>query len=104
MKNRVTVTIAGQEYTLVGSEDAGYTKKVADHVDAKVQEVLDGAHVSLVDGAILAAVNIADEYFKEQQAGENLRRQVKENLEEANRLKLELSEAKREIFKLSTRK
>ena len=36
-----------------GSEDAGYTKKVADHVDAKVQEVLDGAHVSLVDGAIL---------------------------------------------------
>ena len=30
MKNRVTVTIAGQEYTLVGSEDAGYTKKVAE--------------------------------------------------------------------------
>ena len=29
-----------------------------------------------------------------------LRRQVKENLEEANTLKLELSEAKREIFKL----
>ena len=27
--------------------------------------VLSGAHVSLVDGAILAAVNIADEYFKE---------------------------------------
>ena len=99
MKNRVTVTIAGQEYTLVGSEDAGYTKKVADHVDAKVQEVLDGAHVSLVDGAILAAVNIADEYFKEVEAAENLRRQLKEYLEEATKMKLELSEAKREIFK-----
>ena len=35
---------------------------------------------------------------------ENLRRQVKENLEEANSLKLELSEAKREIFKLGTKK
>ena len=104
MKNRVTVTIAGQEYTLVGSEDAAYTQKVAAHVDAKVSEVLEGAHVSLVDGAVLAAVNIADEYFKEQQAGENLRRQVKENLEEANRLKLELSEAKREIFRLGTKK
>ena len=47
------------------SSEASYTEKVAAHVDAKVEEVLSGAHVSLVDGAILAAVNIADEYFKE---------------------------------------
>ena len=80
MKNRVTVTIAGQEYTLVGTEEASYTEKVAAHVDAKVEEVLSGAHVSLVDGAILAAVNIADEYFKEVEAAENLRRQLKEQL------------------------
>ena len=104
MKNRVTVTIAGQEYTLVGSEDAAYTQKVAAHVDAKVNEVLEGAHVSLVDGAVLAAVNIADEYFKEVEAAENLRRQLKEYLEEATKMKLELSEAKREIFKLQTTK
>ena len=99
MKNRVTVTIAGQEYTLVGTEEASYTEKVAAHV-----EVLSGAHVSLVDGAILAAVNIADEYFKEVEAAENLRRQLKEYLEEATKMKLELSEAKREIFKLQNKK
>lgn len=104
MKNRVTVTIAGQEYTLVGTEEASYTEKVAAHVDAKVEEVLSGAHVSLVDGAILAAVNIADEYFKEVEAAENLRRQLKEYLEEATKLKMELSEAKREIFKLQNKK
>ena len=104
MKNRVAVTIAGQEYTLVGTEDAGYTEKVAAHVDEKVREVMDGAHVSLVDGAVLAAVNIADEYFKEVEAAENLRRQLKEYLEEATKLKMELSEAKREIFKLQNQK
>lgn len=104
MKNRVTVTIAGQEYTLVGTEDVSYTEKVAAHVDAKVQEVLDGTRASLVDGAILAAVNITDEYFKEQQASENLRRQLKEYLEEATKAKMELSEAKREIFKLQNHK
>lgn len=54
--------------------------------------------------AVLAAMNMADLYFKEQDAAENLRRQIKENLEEASRLKMELSEAKREIFKLQTRK
>ena len=104
MKNRVSVTIAGQEYTLVGSDDAAYTQKVAGHVDARIQEVLEGAHVSLVDGAVLAAVNIADEYFKEVEASENLRRQLKEYLEEATKLKLELSEAKREIFRLQNKK
>ncbi len=104
MKNRVTVTIAGQEYTLVGTEETGYVQKVAGHVDAKVQEVLDGSKVSLVDGAVLAAVNIADEYFKEVETSENLRRQLKEYLEEATKVKLELSEAKREIFKLQNQK
>ena len=100
MKNHVTVEIAGQEYTLVAAEEAGYVEKVAGHVDAKVREVLSGAKVSMVDGAVLAALNIADEYFKEQEAAENLRRQLKEYLEEATKTKMELSEAKREIFKL----
>ena len=104
MKNRVTVTIAGQEYTLVCAEEPSYTEKVAAHVDAKMQEVLEGARVSVVDGAILTAVNIADEYFKEMEAAENLRRQLKEYLEEATKMKLELSEAKREIFRLQNKK
>ena len=104
MKNRVTVMIAEQEYTLVGSEEVSYTEKVAAHVDEKVREILDSARVSLVDGAILAAVNIADEYFKEMETAENLRRQLKEYLEEATKMKLELSEAKREIFKLQNKK
>ena len=92
MKNRVTVTIAGQEYTLVGSEEPSYTEKVAAHVDAKVQEVLEGSRVSLVDGAVLAAVNIADEYFKEVETAENLRRQIKSYLDE-------ISDLKRQLFK-----
>ena len=104
MKNRVTVTIAGQEYTLVATEDQGYVEKVAQHVDAQMKQVLEDARVSLVDGAVLTAVNIADEYFKEVEASENLRRQLKEYLEEATKLKMELSEAKREIFKLQNQK
>ena len=104
MKNKLTVTIAGQSYTLVAAEDAAYMEKVASHVDAKIQEVLETSKVSLMDGAMLGALNIADEYFKEVEASENLRRQLKEYLEEATKLKMELSEAKREIFKLQNKK
>lgn len=104
MKNRVTVHIAGQEYRLIAAEEQGYMEKVAHHVDNEMKKILEESKVSLVDGAILSAVNIADQYFKEVEAAENLRRQLKEYLEEATKLKMELSEAKREIFKLQNKK
>lgn len=104
MRNRITVSIVGQEYTLVAVEDESYVRKVAGHVDSKVQEVQEGGKFSLVNSTVLAAVNIADEYYKEREASENLRRQLKEYLEEATKLKMELSEAKREIFKLQNKK
>ena len=104
MKNRVTVTIASQEYTIVATEEQKYMEKVAAHVDSELSQVLTQTKASLVDGAILSALNIADQYFKEVEASENLRRQLKEYLEESAKLKLELSEAKREIFKLQNKK
>lgn len=103
MKNRVTVTIAGRDYTLIAAEEDGYVQKVAEFVEGKVNEVMEAAHVSVIDGALLAAVNIADEYFKQQETAENLRRQLKDYLDEATKMKLELSEAKREIYKLENR-
>jgi cell division protein ZapA len=104
MKNKVTVTIAEQEYSLLADQDAAAVEKIAAHVDEKVREVLEGGHLSLADGAILAAMNIAEEYFKEVEASENLRRQLKEYLEESAQVKQELSEAKREIFKLQNKR
>lgn len=103
MKNKVVVTIADREYTMVAVEDESYVRRCAAHVDAKLREVSNG-RLSQADAAVLAAMNVADQYFKEQETAENLRRQVKEGLEEANRLKMELSEAKREIFKLQNHK
>lgn len=104
MKNKVTVTIAEQEYTLIADQDAAAVEKIAAHVDAKVREVMEGSRLSLADSAILASMNIAEEYFKEMEASENLRRQLKEYLEEGAKVKQELSEAKREIFKLQNKR
>lgn len=104
MQNKVTVTIDDQEYNLVASEDAAYMKKVAEHVDAKIKEVRQGGKISGTDAAVLAALNMADEYFKSLDAAENLRAQIKECLEESKKLNLELSEAKRELFKAQNKK
>lgn len=104
MKNKVTVSIADHEYTLVGTEDENYVRRVASLVDEQVRQVAEGGRMSLVDSAVLAAVNLADQYCKEQESCENLRRQLKEALEESAKQKMELSEAKREIFKLQSKR
>ena len=103
MKNKVVVTIADLDYTMVAVEDENYVRKCAAHVDQQLREIAN-SRISQADAAVLAAMNIADQYFREQDAAENLRRQIKDNLEEVNQLKMELSEAKREIFKLQNRK
>ena len=104
MKNRVTVIIAGQDYTLIADQDTAAVEKIAAHVDKKIHEVMNGANLSLADSAILTCMNIAEEYFKELESTENLRRQLKDYLEEGAKVKQELSEAKREIFKLQNRR
>lgn len=104
MQNRITVTINDQEYNLVATEDAAYMEKVAAYVDSKVKELRGSGNIASADAAILAALNMADDYFKGQEAGEKLRAQMKELLDESASLKLELSKAKQEIFKLQSKK
>ena len=104
MQNKVTVTINDQAYTLVASEDTAYVTKVAALVDAKMREVLQSGKISSADAAVLAALNVADDYYKAQETAENLRKQIKDSLEENKALNLELSKAKQEIFKLQNRK
>ena len=104
MKNKVTVSIAGQDYTMVSADNENYVRKVAAHVDGQIREVLESGRLSVANGAVLAAMNIADQYYREVAASENLRRQVKDGLEENAKLKAELSECKREIFKLQNKK
>lgn len=100
MQNKVTVSIADQKFTLVAQENASYVRKVANLVDSKMKENMDGGHVSLLNAAILAAMNIADDYYKGIQGSENLRRQLREYLDESARLQMEVNELKRELSDL----
>ena len=100
MENRITISICDEEYTFVAEEAPSYMQKVGSYVNDKMSELLDAA----TDAAVLTAVNITDELFKEREAGDALRRQVKQYLDEASQAKNEVSELKREIFKLQQQK
>ena len=98
MANKVTMTIAGEEYTFVADENAAYMEKVCGIVDKRMTQLTD-AKVSRSDAAVLAAVNLTDELLKSQDAAENLRRQVKDYLDEATQARNEVSDLKRQLFK-----
>ena len=100
MANHVVVNICGEEYTFVAEESAAYMQKVGAYVSEKMEEVLGSTKVGRTDAAILTAANITDELFKAQTAAEQLRSQIKGYLDEAGKAQSEVSELKREVFRL----
>ncbi len=103
MENRITVTISGSEYTLMAQESPSYIQKVASIVDERMTDIMTAGRMSRVDAAVLTATNLADDLLKARQDTENLRGQVKTYSDEVNRLKDQLSEARRDTFKLQQR-
>ena len=103
MANRVVVTICGEDYTFVAEESTSYMQKVGAYVGDKMNDILNSAKVGRTDAAVLTAANIADELFKAQAASEQLRSQIKGYLDEAGKAQAEVSELKREVFRLQQR-
>ena len=67
-------------------------------------ETLRTVKVGRTDAAVLTALNLADELMKSQQNAENLRGQLKGYIDDVNRAKSEISELKRELFRLQGQK
>ena len=62
MANRVTIYIHNQSYNFLAEEDASYLQQCADIVNKEMDEAMSGTTISLTDGAVLAAMNVADKY------------------------------------------
>jgi cell division protein ZapA len=62
---KVTVTIFGQEYTIRGDADPEYIRELAAYVDEKMQTYsVQSSSINLTQVAILAAMDIADEFYQ----------------------------------------
>lgn len=67
MLKNVNVEIAGLEYQLKTDEDPEYVRELANFVTVKVLEIKRDTGASALDCATMAALDIADRYFKELQ-------------------------------------
>jgi len=69
----VEVYILGQRYTIKGDAPEEHIKKLASYVDEKLKEVYSASpNIAPVKASILAAINIADELFKQMSEEEKL--------------------------------
>ena len=75
----VRVRIMGEEYTLRTEASPEHTKAVAEHVDRTIRAILSGAStMETQKAAILAALQITDELFRERGAMESLTDDMKQ--------------------------
>jgi cell division protein ZapA len=65
MKKALDVEILGQKFTISSDAEEGYMLKVAGYVDGKMQELIQATKpAAKANVAMLAALNIADEYHR----------------------------------------
>ena len=78
-KQPIKVYIYGQEYPIRSEADLGYVRKVAEYLDRKMKETAEKIPArSQTQIAVLAALNIADELFKEREDKEKKISEVEE--------------------------
>ena len=74
-KQKVTVTVAGKNYTLVSADPPAYVKRVAAFVDRRLNETEAVTNLPSGQAAVLACFNLADDLLKAQDENTLLRRQ-----------------------------
>lgn len=64
-QTRVKVSIMGQTYTIKGDASPEYIQEIAEYISAKIDEIsAQNLSCNPMQAAILAAMNIADEFFQ----------------------------------------
>ena len=81
----VRIAIYDQEYHVKGSLNPAYLEELAQYVDGKMRSIATRSHnVDSLRVAVLAALNIADEYHQMKSKYEATTRQVEQKFGEYN--------------------
>ena len=77
-KQKITVTVAGKNYTLVSGDPPAYVKRVAEFVDRRLNETAAVTNLPSAQVAVLTCFNLAEDLLKAQDENTLLRRQVEQ--------------------------
>ena len=77
-KQKITVTVAGKNYTLVSGDAPDFVRRVAAFVDRKLNETATVTNLPSGQAAVLTCFNLAEDLLKAQDENTLLRRQMEQ--------------------------
>ena len=77
-KQKITVTVAGKNYTLVSGDPPEFVKRVASFVDRKLNETSAVTNLPSGQAAVLTCFRMAEELLKAQDENRMLLRRMDE--------------------------
>ena len=102
--SKVRLNICGSSYGVNTSESEDYMKNLADRLNLDMNELMASSNsVSITTAAVMTALNYRDELEKASGSADNMRRQIKDYLEDAASAKMAAEEARRENASLKRR-
>jgi len=82
LKKRYHIKVMGQDLSVVSDAEEEHVARVVRYVNDKIEEIgKQTKHFNSLNIAILTALNIADEYFREKIAEEDAYRQLESRSE-----------------------
>ena len=101
---KVRLTICGSSYVVNTSESEDYMLNLAARLNLDMTEMMNASNtVSVTTAAVMTALSYRDELEKASGSADNMRRQIKDYLEDAASAKMAAEELRRENSLLRSR-
>ena len=102
-KNRVTVLVAGQKFTILSEDPEAYVIDLAAKIDARIT-ALTLKNMTREKAAVLTALDFADDLEKNKKAQEQIKEQMKDYIREISEVSAECESLKAQADKLREEK
>ena len=86
-KQKITVSVAGKNYTLVSNDPPEFVRRVAAFVDRKLSETAAVTNLPSGQAAVLTCFNLAEDLLKAQDENTMLRNQIEQLARNAKAVK-----------------
>ena len=87
MDTKIQVEIYGQNYQIRAGADSEYIRTIARYVDIKMREIASGTPtVDSLKIAVLAALNITDEFFQLRRQKQDVDKEMERRTEKLNQI------------------
>ena len=96
--SKVRLNICGSSYVVSTTENESYMQNLAERLNLDMNELMASSKsVSITTAAVMTALNYRDELEKASGSADNMRRQIKDYLEDAASAKMAAEELRRKV-------